>query len=91
MKVAETVTLLTSEVVTNAVFHAGTDISVAVSVGERSVRVDVTDASPALPAPRHYHADAQTGRGLSLVAAASKQWGTRTTGGGKVVWFEVPL
>jgi anti-sigma regulatory factor (Ser/Thr protein kinase) len=84
---ADVAELLTSELVTNAVLHAGTAINVTVSDDAGGLRVEVTDASVTAPARRLYSAEAATGRGLGLVEALASQWGTRTDAGGKTVWF----
>jgi DNA-binding NarL/FixJ family response regulator len=87
----DTVTLLTSELVTNAVVHAGTDVDVVVRLTGAIARVEVTDRSELVPTPRHSGLEADSGRGLALVQALARRWGTsRQPGGGKTVWFEVP-
>ena len=86
---ADVVTLLTSELVTNAILHAGSEVDLALCADQGSIRVEVADGSPRIPEPPGYHADAQTGRGLAVVAAQADEWGTRRTSTGKVVWFEV--
>ena len=48
----ESVRTLVSELVTNAVLHAGTDILLNISDADCQVRVSVTDGSPALPRQR---------------------------------------
>jgi len=71
--------LLTSELVTNAIMH---------EAGSRGqLRIEVHDTSPALPVPEEVPADAETGRGLMLVAALSAQWGYCRTLEGKAVYF----
>lgn len=85
------VTLALSEVVTNAVLHAGTTIKVSVAVGREVVRVEVADGSPRVPSARDYASTAGTGRGLRLVAALTARWGVDVRSGGKSVWFEVSL
>lgn len=85
------VTLALSEIVTNAVLHAGTTIKISVAVGHDLVRVEVADGSPRVPSARDYASTAGTGRGLRLVAALSARWGVDVRSGGKSVWFEVSL
>ena len=86
----ETVTLLTSELVTNAVVHAGSEVDVVVRLTGAVARVEVTDRSDLVPAPRHSGVEDDSGRGLALVQALARCWGTsRQPGGGKTVWFEV--
>lgn len=88
--VRDVVELLLSEVVTNALLHAGSEVEVCVIGGSDGVRVEVVDKSRALPAQRHWAGDASTGRGLALVDALATGWGVdHSTEGGKVVWFTV--
>ncbi len=81
--------LLVSEVVTNSLLHAGTEIRLRCRPSPAGVRVDVFDRSPLLPSIRHYDADATTGRGLALVAALASSWGVDREQDGKTLWFEL--
>src|SRR5215218_870540 len=81
--------LLTSELATNAVMHAGTDFTLAADVGRESLRVEVRDGSTELPEVRRPVAGAVGGRGLHLVQELSSGWGTDVEGRGKRVWFEL--
>jgi DNA-binding NarL/FixJ family response regulator len=86
----ETVTLLTSELVTNAIVHAGSEVDVVVRLTDEAARVEVTDRSDLPPALR-VAGEETSGRGLALVEALARRWGTRRRlSGGKTVWFEVP-
>jgi DNA-binding NarL/FixJ family response regulator len=86
----DTVTLLVSELVTNAVVHAGSDVEVLVRLTATAARVEVTDASARAVAPRAAASDDASGRGLALVGSLARRWGVRPVpGGGKTVWFEV--
>ena len=87
---ADAVVLLTSELVTNAILHARTDIGLVVRREAATIRVEVDDHSPQLPVPRNAAADALTGRGLTLVDVMSGAWGVEERASGKTVWFEVP-
>jgi len=80
--------LLVSEVVTNAVLHAGTPIGLRCRIGADAVRIEISDGSPVLPSIRHYDDIASTGRGLALVAELSQAWGLEPNEHGKTVWFE---
>jgi anti-sigma regulatory factor (Ser/Thr protein kinase) len=85
-----TAALLTSELVTNAVVHVGGTITVrACCDNDHLVRVEVHDQSPVSPATGTKALEALGGRGLHLVDAMAEAWGSRTTGSGKVVWFEL--
>ncbi len=85
----ETATLLVSEVVTNSVLHAGTEIRLRCQPKRAGVRVEVFDRSPLSPSVRHYDAEAMTGRGLALVSVLATAWGVHFEGDGKTVWFEL--
>lgn len=83
----EAATLAVSELVTNSVLHAHSDIELRVRVKDDHVRIEVWDRSPSLPMPRSYGETATTGRGLELVAAVSFDHGVESLGeDGKVVW-----
>ena len=86
---SEVAALLTSEIVTNAVVHAGGDIRVRVVGGTGRVRISVEDRSPVKPAPREAGEKAVTGRGLNLVEHLAASWGVDDVDAGKVVWFEL--
>ena len=81
--------LLTSELVTNALLHAGGVDEISLEERGPYVRVAVHDPSPLLPRPRNYDAEAVTGRGLSLVRQVALVSGVTRTGAGKAVWFEL--
>jgi len=85
---ASTAQLLTSELVNNAISHAGGDaVMLVISCAGARLRVDVYDTSPAPPVLVDAPADAETGRGLMLVAGLSEDWGYYRTPAGKAVYF----
>ena len=80
--------LLTSELVTNAVRHEVSGmITLAVTCSRDQLRVDVYDTSRSLPVVVEAAVDAETGRGLMLVATLSAEWGFYRTPAGKAVYF----
>jgi anti-sigma regulatory factor (Ser/Thr protein kinase) len=83
--------LVTSELVTNAILHARTEVGLDVNVDESSIVLEVTDSSPAtIPPPRVPDPEDTSGRGLFLVDVLSDAWGVRSLdGGGKTVWIRV--
>ncbi len=85
----ETVTLLVSEMVTNALVHTGGTATLELRRDENQVRVLVTDAHTRVPRPRHVDIDATGGRGLLLVESLAEEWGVEPSGGGKTVWAAV--
>jgi anti-sigma regulatory factor (Ser/Thr protein kinase) len=82
--------LVVDELVTNAVLHAGTPLDLLVDLREQALVVAVADGSSSMPGARVAAADAESGRGLALVAAIAHRWGVRPRQeGGKVVWVEL--
>ncbi len=81
--------LLVSELVTNAVLHARTDLTLVLRLRRGGVRIEVHDSSPAAPVVRRYEDGAMTGRGLSLVEDMAGRWGVSPHPDGKAVWFEL--
>ncbi|MGI8757862.1 MAG: PAS domain S-box protein [Acidimicrobiales bacterium] len=88
-ELVHTVTLLASEVVTNAILHAATDFTVAVRRHGSGLRVEVSDLSRRLPARREYDLEAFTGRGLGIVEMVARDWGIEAQPDGKAVWFDL--
>jgi anti-sigma regulatory factor (Ser/Thr protein kinase) len=89
-RMLESATLLTSELVTNAVLYAGSDIQLIVRQSGRRIRVEVRDGNPQVPVRRFPTEESVSGRGLALVEALAAAWGVdRVPHDGKTVWFEV--
>ena len=87
---SEAAELACSEIVTNAVLHAHTEITLTIEVYADRLRVEVRDASPVLPVQRNYDTSASTGRGMALVAALTDDHGVSDAGpAGKTVWFSI--
>lgn len=82
-------TLLVSELVTNAMLHAGTHIDLTAHVDEGGLRVEVSDGSRHLPVRRHYGANAGTGRGMMMLEQMVDGWGVYRHSLGKTVWFHL--
>jgi PAS domain S-box-containing protein len=88
-EVIETAVLLTSELVTNAVMHSGTEIEVRVGVGQGAM-IEVRDRSGQHLLRRQHAVDAVSGRGLELVELLADTFGVVPIPGfGKSVWFVV--
>lgn len=81
--------LLVSEIVTNALLHAGTDIDLGATLDEHGLRVEIGDGSLHLPSRRRYAATSGTGRGLMMLEAMADDWGVVRRRDGKTVWFRV--
>ncbi|GAA3181286.1 SpoIIE family protein phosphatase [Streptomyces virens] len=86
----DTAQLLVSELVTNAVLHARTEVEVTARAEAGTVRVRVSDGRPdrAL-VPYGSPPYSGTGQGLPLVARLASRRGVETDGDGKSVWFEL--
>ncbi|MEW5625540.1 SpoIIE family protein phosphatase [Streptomyces hydrogenans] len=88
--------VLTSELVTNAVVHAGTAADVLCLRSEDSVRVEVADRYPEREIPVQSgrtiaSPDRENGRGLLLCAALADRWGVDYSPTRKHVWFHLNL
>ena len=88
-EVTEDVLLLVSELVTNAILHAGTDVRVAATVAPGRVLVAVSDDDPEHAPHRPDRGQmATSGRGIGLVDLLASDWGVEVGPRSKVVWFE---
>jgi len=88
--------LLTSELVTNAVVHAGTQVHVTCKLAASAVEVVVRDSHPArmVPGPardENVPAERTSGRGLLLPSALASTWGVSYGADAKAVWFRMGL
>lgn len=87
--VIEDVLLLVSELVTNAVQHAGTKVRLYASVDDVSVSVSVRDGDPHhTPVLARRGAGSTSGRGILLVNALASEWGVELAEDSKLVWFQ---
>ncbi|MER7577391.1 SpoIIE family protein phosphatase [Streptomyces sp. NPDC126514] len=89
--------VLTSELVTNAVVHAGTSADVLCLRADDGVRIEVADRYPEREIPLQGttlsmgNPDREGGRGLQLCAALAGRWGVEYTPTHKQVWFQLDL
>ncbi|MFF2101169.1 ATP-binding protein [Streptomyces sp. NPDC058202] len=89
----ENVLLVVSELVTNAVLHAGGADALRLRRKATVLRVEVEDSGHGEPAPRTPHrAGRPGGHGMFIVQRLSLDWGVRRTADrpGKTVWAELP-
>jgi len=83
--------LVVSELATNAVVHACSDFTVALSRRRDGVRIAVADSSVESPQPRYPGWMAPGGRGLRVVRTIASSTGHDLVAGGKVVWAELAV
>jgi hypothetical protein len=88
-EVVDQLVLAGCELVTNAVLHARTELSLILELFADRIRVSVRDQSGTPVALRHYRPEALTDRGLALVSAVSSGWGVDRDGAGKRIWAEI--
>ncbi|GAB2752239.1 SpoIIE family protein phosphatase [Streptomyces bullii] len=94
-RLADDATLVVSELVTNAVVHAGTDVELTCYLEDTgAVVVEVRDHHPSR-APRGGEPETafeapEYGRGLRLVATLAEAWGVTYRTGSKTVWARLP-
>ena len=95
--VVDDAVVLTSELVTNAVIHAGTAADVLALRTDDGVRVEVADRYPEREVPMQGTGqslgspDRENGRGLLLCAALASRWGVEYAPTYKKVWFQLDL
>lgn len=90
-ELADVATLLTSELVTNAIVHAASPIELQLELQEPHLNIVVHDHDPhvvrALRAGQSEHQ-----RGLLIVDSVAKAWGVRQDpAGGKLIWCALPV
>nr|WP_306933831.1 SpoIIE family protein phosphatase [Streptomyces luteogriseus] len=98
-RLADDATLVVSELVTNAVVHAGTDVEMECRLegdtpDTAALVVEVSDHHPSRAPrgsePETPHDTPEYGRGLRLVGALSEAWGITYRTGRKTVWARLP-
>jgi len=89
---ADSAVLLVSELITNAVVHAGTTTRLELRLDQGNLRVDVEDRHPTrtlpmlgpVPSP-----DSEGGRGLLIISSLASAWGVEYSGNAKRVWLRI--
>jgi anti-sigma regulatory factor (Ser/Thr protein kinase) len=82
----DTALLATSELVTNAVMHAGTPLVLAVEYEDHSLTIAVGDGDSSIPEVRPPSEEREDGRGMAIVDRLGVTWGVQRTILGKTVW-----
>jgi len=82
-------TLVASELTTNAVKHAGTPFTVTITASADAVVLAVRDGSVSAPTRLDARDDDVAGRGVAIVDVVSRNWGVVLDADlGKMVWAE---
>jgi serine phosphatase RsbU (regulator of sigma subunit)/anti-sigma regulatory factor (Ser/Thr protein kinase) len=85
----DTVCSIVSELVTNAVEHAGTPMELRLRSRPGALMVEVADADGRLARATPTSSGDERHRGLVIVGTLSARWGVRPTANGKVVWAQI--
>ncbi len=87
--------LLTSELVTNAILHARTDLHIGISRDQRTLLIAVVDGHPEPPEQQQPASIdfEESGRGMTLVASLADDfgWRPRHDAPGKIMWVLLAL
>lgn len=89
-QVADNVVLIVSELLSNATLHAGGPRELILEADAETLRVEVVDGDPTVPAPgspRYFSSPG--GFGLNIVERLSSRWGVDSRDDGKAVWAEI--
>jgi anti-sigma regulatory factor (Ser/Thr protein kinase) len=91
-QVIDDASLLTTELMTNAVQHGSGAVELEIAVHDGLLHIGVHDDAADLPVTRGVtRATLEGGRGIWLVQSIARDWGSDSTGEepGKTVWFEL--
>lgn len=88
-EVIDDASLLTTELVANAVRHGTGPVKLRVEVEDGVVQVHVHDEGDAEPKVRHADDTSVNGRGLWIVECVADEWGSDRDESGKSVWFRL--
>lgn len=83
--------LVVSELVTNVVMHARTDLELEAEVVDSELVLRVTDSGAGAPVMPGAAFGEHGGAGLSIVDRIASDWGIERTGGAKTIWCRLPL
>ncbi|WP_329166255.1 SpoIIE family protein phosphatase [Streptomyces sp. NBC_01717] len=86
--------LIVSELTTNALIHADSDVELRLRLRADRIQMEVCDSETAPPIPTFYatkeeESEAEGGRGLYIVDALTSAFGSSPSGRGKIVWLEM--
>ena len=83
--------VVATELLSNAARACRSQVALRLEVHHGSIRIEVYDDGPGVPAGRQARADEVSGRGLRIVESLSTRWGTIPRPAGKSVWSEMPV
>jgi anti-sigma regulatory factor (Ser/Thr protein kinase) len=88
----ETAMLVTSELVTNAALHAGTECEVELCGTPGGLMIKVSDFDKQIGLKGHaFGGEMTTGRGLRMLEVLCRRWGIEPWDRGKTVWCELAV
>jgi anti-sigma regulatory factor (Ser/Thr protein kinase) len=89
----DAVSLMVSELATNALVHASSGFDISVDRSEAAVVISITDRGAGTPAVQSPASSEPHGRGLRIVEALADSWGITPSSpkAGKTVWFQMSL
>jgi anti-sigma regulatory factor (Ser/Thr protein kinase) len=90
-EVVDAAALLVTELVNNAITHAGRPQQLRLRLITDRLVIEVGDTDPRPPQPLAGDPSDEGGRGLLILAALASDWGVRPLGSGKIVWCELRL
>ena len=88
-ELVDVATILTDEMVTNAVKHGQPPISLAIAGDDEGIVISVADGGPELPVARTVSRTAECGRGLMIIDILSDEWGVVPLYEGKKIWIRL--
>lgn len=89
--VLDEVRLVVSELVTNAIQAAPTEVRLQIGAQTGHIRIAVSDSGAGTPVPGRPQPTSEHGRGLWIVEQTASRWGTTRQPDGKEVWAEIAL
>ncbi len=90
-ELADDARLIVSELLTNAALHAYPPVRMKLTRLSSGVKLQVSDGSADMPIIQQVGTDVMTGRGWTLIAALSRDWGMTPAPGGKIIWATLQL
>lgn len=90
-EVIDDASLLASELMSNAVRHAGGVVDLQIEADDGLLHVGVHDNSNGTPTVNEAGPTSSGGRGMWIVQSVAHDWGADPDGSGKTVWFELNL